>query len=80
MENKLIFYIDNIWGAYLAYMQLLSKFDKGIYFLFCVIEIYSKYAIVIPLKDEKGITVINAFQTILDESGLKPNSLTRSGQ
>ena len=68
-------FIGNIWGAYLAYMQLLSKFDKGICFLFCVIDIYGKYAIIIPLKDKKGITVIHAFQKILDESGRKPNKI-----
>ena len=37
-------FVDNIWGADLADMQLLSKFNKGIRFLLCVIDIYSKYA------------------------------------
>ena len=41
-------------------MQLLSKFNKGIRFSFCVINIYSKYAWVIPLKDKKGITITKA--------------------
>ena len=44
---------DNIWGANLADMQLLSKFNKGFKFLLCVIDIFSKYAWVIPLKDKK---------------------------
>ena len=44
---------DNIWGVDLADMQLLSKFDKGFRFLLCVIDIFSKYAWVIPLKDKK---------------------------
>ena len=44
---------DNIWGVDLADMQLLSKFDKGLRFLLCVIDIFSKYAWVIPLKDKK---------------------------
>ena len=47
------FFVDNIWGAELAHMQLLSKFNKGIRFLLCVIDIYSKYAWVVPLKDKK---------------------------
>ena len=64
--------IDNIWGVHLVDMQLISKFDKRIIFLLCVIDIYSKYAWVIPLKDKKGITVINAFQKILDESNHQP--------
>ena len=38
-------------------MQLISKFNKGIRFLLCRIDIFSKYAWVIPLKDKKGITI-----------------------
>ena len=49
-------------------MQLISKFNKGIRFLLSVIDIYRKYAWVIPLKEKKGITITNAFQKILDES------------
>ena len=66
---------DNIWGADLADMQLISKFDIGSIFLLCVIDIYSKYAWVIPLKDRKGITITNAFQKILDKSNCKPNKI-----
>ena len=44
---------DNIWAADLADMQLISKFNKGFKFLLCVIDIYSKYAWVVPLKDKK---------------------------
>ena len=46
-------------------MQLISKFNKGIRFLLCVINIFSKYAWVIPLKDKKGITITNDSQKIL---------------
>ena len=55
---------DNIWGADLADMQLLSKFNKGFRFLLCVIDTYSKYAWVVPLKDKKGVSIVNAFQII----------------
>ena len=44
---------DDIWGVDLADMQLLSKYNKGTRFLLCVIDIFSKYAWVIPLKDKK---------------------------
>ena len=54
-------------------MQLISKFNKGFRFLLCVIDIFSKYAWVVPLKDKKGISVVNAFQKILKESEGKPN-------
>ena len=53
-------FIDNIWGADLADMQLISKFNKGICFFMCYLYL-SKYAWVIPLKDKKGITITNAF-------------------
>ena len=43
---------DNIWGVNLADMQLLSKFNKGIRFLLCIIDFFSKYAWVIPLRDK----------------------------
>ena len=59
---------DNIWGANLADMQLLSKCNKVIRFLLCVIDIFSKYAWVVPLKDKKGISIVKAFQSILKQS------------
>ena len=55
---------DNILGADLADMQLMNKFNKGFTFLLCVIDIFSKYACVVPLKDKKGITIVNAFKRI----------------
>ena len=68
-------FIDNIWGADLADIQLLSKFNKGFRFLLCIIDIYSKYAWVIPLKDKKGVSIVNAFQKILKKSDRKPNKI-----
>ena len=55
----------NIWGADLADLQLISKFNKGFRFLLCVIDIFSIYAWVVPLKDKKGISIVNAFQKYL---------------
>ena len=49
---------DSIWGADLADMQLISKFNKGFRFLLCVIDLSSKYAWVVPLKDKKGVNVL----------------------
>ena len=54
-------------------MQLIIKFNKGICFLLCVNDIYSKYVWLIPLKNKKGTTITNAFQKSLDESNRKPN-------
>ena len=66
---------DNIWGADLADMQLISKFNKGFRFLLCVINIFRKYAWVVPLKDKKGLINVNAFQSILKKSDRKPNKI-----
>ena len=66
---------NNILCADLADMQLISKFNKGFRFLLCVIDIFSKYAWVVPLKDKKGISIVNAFQKILKESDRKPNKI-----
>ena len=66
---------DNIWASDLADMQLISKFNKGFRFLLCVIDIYSKYAWVAPLKDKKGVSIVNAFQSILKKSNRKPNKI-----
>ena len=56
-------------------MQLISKLNKGFRFLLCVINIYSKYAWVVPLKDRKAVTIGNAFQSILNKSKRKPNKI-----
>ena len=62
-------------GVDLADMQLISRFNKGFRFLLCVINIFSKYAWVVPLKDKKVISIVNAFQKILYKSGRKPNKI-----
>ena len=49
---------DNIWGADLAYVQLISEFNKVFKFLLCAIDMFSKHAWVVPLKDKKGITIM----------------------
>ena len=56
-------------------MQLISKFNKGNRFLSCVIDIFSKYPWVVPLKDKKGVSIVGAFQKILDDSNRKPNKI-----
>ena len=65
---------DNIWGVDLADMQSLSKYNKGIKYLLCAIDLFSKYAWVIPIKDKKGTSIVNAFKKIISE-GRKPNKI-----
>ena len=55
-------------------MQSLSKYNKGIKYLLCAIDLFSKYAWVVPIKDKKGVSIVNAFQKIISE-GRKPNKI-----
>ena len=66
---------DNIWGVDLADIQSLSRKNKDIKYLLCAIDLYSKYAFVIPLKDKKGISIVNAFNKIIKQSNRKPNKI-----
>ena len=66
---------DNIWGVDLADMQSLSRKNKGIKYLLCAIDLYSKYAFVIPLKDKKGISIVNVFNKVIKQSERKPNKI-----
>ena len=68
-------YKDNICGVDLADMQLISTYSKVIRYLLCAIDLFSKYAFVVPLKDKKGTTIANAFQSILGSSKRKPNKI-----
>ena len=56
-------------------MQLISKFNKRYRFLLYVIDIFSKYTWVVPLKDEKDVSIVDAFQKILHDSNRKPNKI-----
>ena len=59
-------------------MQLLSKFNKEFRFLLCVIDIISKYAWVIPLKNKEGVSTVNAFQKTFKKNLIE--SLIKYGQ
>ena len=56
-------------------MQSLSKKNKGIKYLLCAIDLFNKYAFVVPLKDKKGISIVNAFNKIIKQSERKPNKI-----
>ena len=60
---------DNIWGVELADMQLISKYNKGIRYLLCVIDLFSRYSWVIPLKNKKRESIAEGFEKRLDDSG-----------
>ena len=74
---------DNIWGADLADTQLIIKFNKGFKVLLRIIDIFSKYAWVVPLKDKKRVSIVDAFQKTSDDpnrsdaksKGAKPNKI-----
>ena len=65
---------DNIWEVDLAEMQSLSRKNKDIKYLLCI-DLFSKYAFVIPLKDKKAISIVNAFDKIIKQSNRKPNKI-----
>ena len=65
---------DNIWSVELADMQSLSKYNKENKHLLCAIDLFSKYAWVISIKDKKGISIVNAFKKIVSK-GRKPNKM-----
>ena len=56
-------------------MQLIIKYNKGFRYLLCAIDLFSKYAWVVPLKHKKGLSIVNAFQKLLDSSKRKPNKI-----
>ena len=56
-------------------MQSLSKKSKGIKYLLCAMDLFSKYAFVVPLKYKKWISIVNAFNKIIEQSNRKPNKI-----
>ena len=54
-------------------MQFLTKYNRGIKYLLCVIDLFSKYVWVVPIKDKIGTSIVNAFKKILSDSNRKPN-------
>ena len=54
-------------------MQLISKYNKGTRYLLCAVDLFRKYAFVVPLKDKKRVNIVNAFQKILNNLKRKPN-------
>ena len=68
-------YRKNSRGADLVDMRLISKYNTGVRFLLFVIDIFSKYAYGIPLKDKKCITITSPFQKLFDGSRSKRNKI-----
>ena len=56
-------------------MQLRGKLNKRFRFLLCVIDIFSKYAWVVPSKDKKDVSIVNTIQKVLNDSARKPNKI-----
>ena len=65
---------DNLLGVDLADMQSLNKYNKGTKYLLCAIDLFSKYAWLIPVKDKRGASIVNGFQKIISK-GRKPNKI-----
>ena len=75
-KEKCILFLRTIFGYIdLADIQLISKCNKGIKYLLCAFDLFSKYVFVVPLKDKKRSTIFNAFQSILGNSKRRPNKI-----
>ena len=73
-QNVYSLFRGNIWGADLADLESFSKYNKGIKYLLCAIDLFDKYVWVVSLKDKRGITIVNAFQKKIWK-GRKPNKI-----
>ena len=62
---------DVIWDVDLANVELISKYNKGIRYLLCVIDLFNRYAWVIPLKNKKRESIFEGFKKILNDSNRK---------
>ena len=71
---------DNIWGVDLADMQSLSKYNKGIKYLLCSVDLFSKYAWAAPLTNKRGISIVNAFQKIISKRKLNKIWVDQGGE
>ena len=71
----LVFGIDEQWVADLVEMQTTAKWNKGTRYLLTVVDVFSKYAWVRPLKKKTGEEVVKAIENILRTSGRKPQRL-----
>ena len=56
-------------------MELIRKYNKGIRYILCAVALFSKLALVVPLKDNTGVSIVNAFQSIFKMSNRKPNKI-----
>jgi len=70
-----VFEIDDVWGCDLVEMQEWNYQNKGFRYMLNVIDVFSKYAWSIPLKDKKGVTVVQAFKQIVKQSGRLPKHI-----
>ena len=66
--------IDYLWQIDLVDMKKYSRLNKGIKYLFTCIDVFSKYAWVVPMKSKDGKSSLLAFKKIL-ESGRKPEKI-----
>ena len=75
-RKKFVNLLETIFGGVdLADMQSLSKYNKRIKYLLCAMDLFSKYAWVVLLKDKKRISIVNVFQKIISK-GRKPNKIS----
>ena len=77
LKKSVFSFKDNIWGVDLADMKLISKYNKAIRYLLCAIELFSKYAFVVPLKGKKELLSLMHFKVFLTLQKNKKNNKTK---
>lgn len=60
--------IDEIWASDLVEMQKFTKWNKGYCYLLMVIDVFSKYGWIVPLKDKRGETIAQAFEKMFEST------------
>ena len=74
-KNSLFWIQKQYLGCWFSWYTINSIYNKGIKYLLCANDLFSKYAWVIPIKDKKGVSIVDAFQKILGNSNRKPNKI-----
>ena len=65
---------DNIWGCWFSWCAITEQYNKGIKYSLCAIGLSGKHPWVVPLKDKREISIVNAFQKVVSK-GRKPNKI-----
>lgn len=70
-----VYRVDEIWALDLASMETVSKYNEGYKYILCIIDVFSKYAWCVPLKNKTGPSILEAIKLVVDESDRSPEKI-----